>query len=149
MLDWRYKLDYIGVDSTSQKEQKRRKSDKAQSRRLDEAPIDCTFRRELQNSKSRRIQLTGLDPGDWIKGPESGRNYRNFRPRESKRLDWIQPIGLVNSNQAETSVFENLVEWIRANSVLIKQKLQSSRIQSKQIGSNPSSRPIGPNLFRL
>jgi hypothetical protein len=43
MLDCRYKLDHIGVDSTSWKEQKRRKSDRAQSSRLDEAPSDCTF----------------------------------------------------------------------------------------------------------
>ncbi len=90
------------------------------SRRLDEAPSDCTFRRELQNSKSRRIQLTGLDPDDWINCLESGRNPR---PREFRPLDWIQPTGLINPNQAETPNFENPGDWIRANLVLKKAHL--------------------------
>jgi hypothetical protein len=63
MLDCRYKLDHIGVDGTSWKEQKRRRSVKAQSSRQD------------------------WDPGDWIKGQESGKNSRISRPRESKRLN--------------------------------------------------------------
>ena len=79
------------------------------SRRLDEAPSDCTFRRELQNSKSRRIQSTGLDPGDWINCPESG---RNSRPRESRRLDWTQSTKSINPNQVETPDFKNPGDWI-------------------------------------
>jgi hypothetical protein len=80
------------------------------SRQLNETPIDYTFKQELQNSKSRRIQAIGLDPGDWIKGLELGKNFKISRPRESRRLDWIQLTGLVNSNKAKTSVYEDPVD---------------------------------------
>ena len=54
------------------------------SKRLDEAPSDCTFRRELQNSNQEG----------------------------SSRLDWIQVTGLIVQNQAETPDLENLGNWI-------------------------------------
>ena len=70
--------------------------------------------------------MTGLDPVDWVKGPELG---KNSRPRESRRLDWVQPTGLVNPNQVETPVFENPGDWIRANSVLTKAHLCFKTLQ--------------------
>ena len=78
-----------------------------------------------------------MDPADWIKGLELGRNSKISRPQESKQLDWIEPTGLVNSNQAETSVFETPVDWIGSSRldwlIQIRQKLQSSRIQSTEL----------------
>jgi hypothetical protein len=50
-----------------------------------------------------------VDLGNWINYPELG---KNSRPRESKRLDWIQSTGLINPNQAETPESENPGDWI-------------------------------------
>ena len=70
--------------------------------------------------------MTGFDLADWIKGPKSG---RNSRPRESRQLSWIQATELVNPNQAETLVFANPSDWIRANSVLMKAHLCFKALQ--------------------
>ena len=123
MLNCWYKSDYIGVDSSSQKEQKRRviKHNPANqirtSRQLDEVPIDCTFGRELQNSKSRRIQSTGLDSAT----------------------------GLKVQNQVETpetSDLENPGNWIGSSRldwlIQIREKLLSSRIYSTELDSGNS-----------
>jgi hypothetical protein len=50
-----------------------------------------------------RIQIK-KDPIDWINCSESGRNSRS---QESRRLNWIQPTGFINPNQAETPDFKN------------------------------------------
>ena len=72
------------------------------SRRLDEAPSDCTFRRELQNSNQEGSNRLDDDPGDWINCPESG---KSSKLQEFKNpVDWmvIQATGLINPNQAES-----------------------------------------------
>ncbi len=66
-----------------------------------------------------RIQIK-KDPIDWINCSESGRNSRS---QESRRLNWIQPTGFINPNQAETPDFKNPSDQIRANSILKKAHL--------------------------
>ena len=74
-----------------------------------------------------RIQIK-KDPVDQINYSKSG---RNSRPQESRRLNWIQPTGFINPNQAETSDFKNPGDWIRTNSILKKAHLCLKRSELK------------------
>jgi hypothetical protein len=102
----------LELDSTSWKEQKRRKEVIKHNpvtglgHPADWIPrtpsVTAPLGGELQNSNQEGSSRLDGDPGDWINCPESG---RNSRLQEFKNpVDWmvIQATGLINPNQAES-----------------------------------------------
>uniref|UniRef100_A0A2N9GZB5 Bulb-type lectin domain-containing protein n=1 Tax=Fagus sylvatica TaxID=28930 RepID=A0A2N9GZB5_FAGSY len=106
--------------AASWKEQKRRRSVEAQSRRLDEASVACTFRQEIHNSKLGRIQSTGLV----FQATGFGSNSRPRNP-----VDWMvfQAIG-----------FARIHVWVRNS----KGRLETFETLFGSLFDTPTSSPI-------